>query len=196
MDLALTCSQLVVLDTKEMFTCRVTWEMLHMWDMSPERLFEHAGADSRECLPPTIEPMEDVIKGYLVDEFLDDSKDNLKEAMEKAEREYFKLFGVADGDVPQVYVVSNECRVQGAAVIFYTDVLKKLSDKTESDLILLPSSIHEWLVFDANQANSLAELKSMVYDANRLVVRECEILSDSVYYYSRKNDKLRIMEAD
>lgn len=196
LDLAISCSQVVVLDTKEMFTCRVTWDMLRLWDMSPESLFEHAGADSREYLPPTIESMEDVIKGYLVQEYFENTRDNLEEAMEKAEKDYFKLFGITQGEVPRVYVISNECRIQGSAVVFYTDVLKKLADKTAGDLILLPSSVHEWLVIQADQAGPLDELKSMVYDANRLVVRECEVLSDSVYYYSRKNDVIEIMEED
>ena len=57
LDLAMSCSQVGVLDTKEMFTCRVTWDMLRLWDMAPESLFEYAGEDSREYLPPTIEPM-------------------------------------------------------------------------------------------------------------------------------------------
>ena len=196
MDLAISCSQVVILDTKEMFSCRVTWEMLQMWDLSPESLFGQAGKDSRQYLPPTIEPMEDVIKGYLVDEFLDASKNNLEEAMEEAEKEYLKLFGVAEGEAPRIYVVSNECRIQGASVIFYSDVLRKLSEKTDGDLVLLPSSIHEWLIVEADQAGPVEELKSMVYDANRLVVHECEFLSDSVYYYSRKNDVLKIIDSD
>ena len=196
MDLAITCSQVVILETKEIFTCRVTWELLDLWDMSAESLFEQAEAESREYLPPTVEPMEDVIKGYLVEEFLDDKKENLKEAMEKAEREYFKLFGVTKEKVPTVYVISNEYRIQGASVVFYTDVLKRLSEKIRSDMILLPSSIHEWLAIPFEQAGTLSEMKEMVQDANQLVVRACEILSDSVYYYSQKNDKIHIMEEE
>ena len=196
MDLALSCNQVIVLENNEMFTCRVTWEMLEWWDMSPESLFEQAGKDSRDYLPPTVEPMEDVIKGFLVEEFLENSKENLEEAMERAEKEYFKLFGITKEEVPKVYVISNERRIQGASVAFYTDVLKQLSNKTGSDLILLPSSIHEWLVIPKEQALSIQDLQSMVRDANRHVIRECEFLSDSVYYYSGKNDKITVMDEE
>ena len=196
MDLAISCSQLIMMDTKEMFTCHVTWDLLRLWDMSPETLFKMAGEHSRKYLPPTVEPMSDVIKGCLVEHFLEDAKINLEIAMKKAEKEYLKIFGVPEEKIPEIYVVSNGVRIHGASVIFYADILKEFANKKECDLILLPSSIHEWLVIQETQACELKELKSMVYDANRLVVREEEVLSDNVYRYSRKSDKIEILNSD
>ena len=57
---------------------------------------------------------------------------------------------------------------------------------------MLPSSIHEWLILADTEAGELKDLESTVRDANRLVVREHEILSNNVYRYSLKNDKIEM----
>ncbi len=193
MDLAITCHQLILLESEEMCTCRVTWDLLELWDLSPEELFKVAGNDSREWLPPTIEPMEDVIIGFMAEDILNSRDLELEEALEEAENEYLSLFGVPKERIPEIYVVTNSLRIQGAAVIFYSDILKQFAEKKECDLILLPSSIHEWLIIPEDCSISMEDMKSMVYDANRLVVHEEEVLSDGVYRYSRKNDKIEFV---
>lgn len=195
MDLALSCSQMVSLTPREMVTNRVTWDMLKQWDMSPEELFRRAGDDSREQLPPIVEPMSDVIKGFLMEEFLKSAKENMEQALDNAEKEYQKLFeGQADA-VPEIYVISNELRIQGAAVIFYTDVLEHFAAKKNSDLILLPSSVHEWLVLMEASAGEIPGLEAMVRDANRQVVLPEEILSDHVYKYTLKEHEFKIVDS-
>ena len=189
MDLALSCSQLVSLTPREMMTNRVTWDMLKQWDMSPE------GDDSREQLSPIVEPMSDVIKGFLMEEFLESTKENMEQALDNAEKEYQKLFGGQADAVPEIYVISNELRIQGAAVIFYTDVLERFAAEKDSDLILLPSSVHEWLVLTEASAGEIRGLEVMVRDANRQVVLPEEILSDHVYKYILKKRELKIVDS-
>lgn len=60
-------------------------------------------------------------------------------------------------------------------------VIKLLGDM-DGDYYILPSSIHEIILCPAD-GKKAEELKRMVYGINRLVVREEEVLSDSVYYY-------------
>ena len=195
MDLALSCSLLVNLTPREMMTNRVTWDMLQQWDMSPEELFRRAGDDSREQLSPIVEPMSDVIKGFLMEEFLESAKDNMEQALDNAEKNYQKLFGGQADAVPEIYVISNELRIQGAAVIFYTDVLEHFAAEKNSDLILLPSSIHEWLVLTEASAGEIRELEAMIRDANRQVVLPEEILSDHVYKYILKTREFKIVDS-
>lgn len=196
MDLALSCSLLVNLTPREMMTNRVTWAMLKQWDMSPEELFRRAGDDSREQLPPIVEPMSDVIKGFLMEEFLESAKDNMEQALDNAEKDYQKLFGDQADTVPEIYVISNELRIQGSAVIFYTDVLEHFASEKNSDLILLPSSIHEWLVLTEASAGEIRELEAMIRDANRQVVLPEEILSDHVYKYILKTREFKIVDSE
>lgn len=190
MDLAVNCRVLISITPREMRTARVTWDMLEQWDISPEELFRRAGEASRKQLPPIVEPMSDVIRGFLTDEFIEVSGEDEDTAVKKAEGEYKKLFGSETADMPEIYVLSNELRVQGAAVIFYTDVLKGFAEETGSDLILLPSSVHEWLVLLDSPSYDEENLEAMVREANAQVVMEDEVLSDHIYRYSRERNEL------
>jgi hypothetical protein len=135
--------------------------------------------------------MSDVIKGFLVEEFLEEAKEDTDQALVNAEKEYERLFGDASV-VPEIYVLSNELRIRGAAVVFYTDVLKGFAEEMNSDLLLLPSSIHEWLILTEPPAGDIGTLKRMVMEANRNVVRAEEILSENVYRYTRRDNRMTI----
>ena len=193
MDLALSCRQLIRMTPREMRTKRVTWDMLRQWDISPEELFRQAGENSRRQLPPMVEIMSDVIKGFLMEEFLEAAKENMEQALKNAETEYQILFGGQADTLPEIYIISNEFRVQGASVIFYTDVLEHFAAEKKSDLILLPSSIHEWLVLTEASAGEIPGLEAMVRDANAKVVLPEEILSEHVYKYTMKTRKIEIV---
>ncbi len=196
MDLALSCRQLIHMTPREMRTKRVTWDMLRQWDISPEELFRQAGENSRKQLPPMVETMSDVIKGFLMEEFLEAAKENMEQALKNARAEYQKLFGGRNGNLPEIYIVSNELRVQGASVIFYSDVLERFAAEKNSDLILLPSSIHEWLVLTEASAGEIPGLEAMVRDANTQVVLPEEILSQHVYKYTMKTRKIEIVGSE
>ena len=179
MDLAVSCGQLIHMTPREITAHRVTWDMLKQWDMSPEEMFRQAGENSRKELPSVVEPMSDVIKGYIMEEFLETAKVDMDKAMENAEKE--------------IYIISNELRIQGASVVFYTDVLEKFAAEKNSDLVLLPSSIHEWLVLTEASAGNISVLEAMVRDANRQVVLPEEVLSEHVYKYTRRSQMLEIV---
>ena len=119
----------------------------------------------------------------------------MERALEKAESEYRKMFALDEGDIPEIYVISNELRIQGAAVVFYTDILEKFAQEQESNLILLPSSIHEWLVLLESEAGGRKEMEAMVREANMCVVRDDEVLSNHVYRYRMDIKELEILGA-
>lgn len=196
LDLAVSCALLGDLTPMEMTSCRVTWELLERWELAPEMLFKMAEEDSRNHLSPMIEPMSDVLKGFLMEEFLEDAKEDMDKALINAETEYRRLFGNAGSDMPEIYVLSNELRIKGAAVIFYTDILKKFSEELGEDLILLPSSIHEWLILPAGMNMNIKVLEDMVREANTKVVTDEEVLSEHVYIYSREKAELFIAGED
>ena len=193
MDLAISCSRLLWLSSTEMSTEKVTWEMLEQWNLSPEHLFEMAESNSRKQLPPVIEPMSEVLKGFFMDEFMEGLRMNPEEAFEKAKDEYIHLFGHNVQDMPEIYVLSNTLKIRGAASIFYSNILKDFSDHMGTDLILLPSSIHEWLIIPQRDEYQLDMLTKMVEEANRDVVAENEILSDRVYGYFRDKNIVSIL---
>lgn len=193
MDLAIFCSQLVHLDSSVMQTRHVTWELLNEWDISPETLFKKAGEDSRKYLASSVQSMETTIIDYMADEFLKKGTKDREQALDMAKKEYMRLFGEPSEEMATVYVVSNVAKIYGASVVFYEDVLKILAMQEASDLILLPSSIHEWLVMAENDESHLEDLESIVRDANHFVVREEEVLSNHVYRYSLKRDLIEML---
>lgn len=196
MDLVIFCSQLLYQSDKEMQTRHVTWDMLRRWDMSPEAMFKKAGEDSRRYLPPYLERMETMMLEHMTCELMEREHKSKKQAREQAEKEYTQMFGNDTKNAKTIYVVSNQNLIYGASVIFYDDVLKALAKEKGEDLILLPSSIHEWLVMKEGDVDSLKDLQSVVRDANRFVVSEAEVLSDGVYRYSLKNNCIEKVELD
>ena len=69
-------------------------------------------------------------------------------------------------------------------------MLKDFSEKIGEDIYVLPSSVHEVILVPAGAGADKESLREIVTDINRTQVAEDEVLADSVYYYSRKSDRL------
>jgi hypothetical protein len=89
-----------------------------------------------------------------------------------------------------MYVISNRDKINGAACILYKDVLKDFAQTIESDLYILPSSIHETIVVPKTPATNPQDLSQIVKETNDNHVEREEILSYSVYEYKRKENNL------
>ena len=95
-----------------------------------------------------------------------------------------------DEDRIPMYVLSNKQKLQGAACMFYPDILKNFAEEKNSDLYILPSSIHEVILLPAVGDLEKEGLLEMVTEINKTQVQECDVLADSVYYYNRKLQQL------
>ncbi len=89
-----------------------------------------------------------------------------------------------------MYVLSNRYRLNGSICILYPDVLKEFAGCIGSDFYILPSSVHEVLLLPAAGDHSRDELAGMVQTVNQGQLSGAEILSDHVYYYSRKTGEI------
>lgn len=95
-----------------------------------------------------------------------------------------------------MYVLTNKNKVFGASVIYITDFLMSIAEKINSDYFILPSSIHECIIVPTdivetgNDIYEIQTLKEMVYEVNITHVEQSEILSYSIYYFSRKDNKV------
>jgi len=146
---------------------------LELWGIKPELLVAVAEENTPRQLPVEIGSLCDVMKSLVADdEMLSDCIDSM-------------------GDCP-MYVASNFKRTFGAAVMCYPYAIKRLAERLESDLFILPSSTHEVLLVLPKEGENATALKSMVYEVNRTQVAAEEVLSDSVYYYSREKDIITV----
>ncbi len=94
------------------------------------------------------------------------------------------------GRNPQMYMLSNNAGVNGAASILYDGVLKTIADRLGSDLLIIPSSINEVLILKADGDFSISDVTEMVKEVNAEEVAPEEVLSDHAYRYVRALDKI------
>jgi len=113
--------------------------------------------------------------------------------------------GMEDIELPpndaMMYVLSNESRLNGAALITNQEILDDIAEQIGSNLVILPSSIHEVIVLpEAVLTNApafgdpLQNLKDMVHEVNGTEVRPEEVLSDNVYVYDARDHELMIAD--
>ena len=84
-----------------------------------------------------------------------------------------------------MYVLTNESKLNGAACILYENVLYDFAQKLGADLYILPSSVHEVILLPKLSMFEEDELVNMVKEVNTEGVTADEVLSDHVYEYNR-----------
>ncbi|MCR5338676.1 MAG: DUF5688 family protein [Lachnospiraceae bacterium] len=163
----------VFIGEKEGNVATITVKDSHMkeWGLTQEELHECALRNSRELMPVEVQDIGRCLSAMGV-----------------------PVDTVGMDQAPMLYVISNTEKYNGAAAIIYSDCLQDLSDKLESDLYILPSSVHETLALVANSETSVETLAQMVREVNATMVSEQEQLSDHVYRYDAKTRALTIAD--
>ena len=94
----------------------------------------------------------------------------------------------------EMWVITNDRGINGAASILYTDVLSNLADKLDSDLYILPSSVHEVITVSSKSSVSkdVDDLAQMVHEINMTQVELDERLSNQVYFYDRTTQQISL----
>lgn len=106
----------------------------------------------------------------------------------------FPDLGIGTRELPiPMKILTNSKGIYGAAVILYEGLLADLADKLGSSLILLPSSVHEWILLQDSPEADYKQLGETVRQVNDEVVKEQEILSDHAYRFVREKGSLEII---
>lgn len=90
----------------------------------------------------------------------------------------------AQANGPQMYVLTNVQKVKGASALLYPELIEDVARKENSDLIVIPSSIHKILMVKASGMDK-DDISQIVQEANSQHVDEQERLSDHAYFYKR-----------
>lgn len=173
---------------------------LKSWGITLEELYKEAMINTPVMFPAQIENIEDVMLGMLEGSLkrdYDGKKEKREISLEITGDKWIdgllmKLQEDLKNDTDRIpmYVLSNKQKLQGAACMFYPEILRKFANENKCDLYILPSSIHEVILLPAESDTSRENLLDMVTEINRTQVEECEILADSVYFYERNSDKI------
>ena len=155
-------------DEMGMATIAIKNEHMEAWGTTPEEIHNLAMENSKELLPATVQSMNEIMREMFGREGMpDDMAELMFEEMPMNQ---------------QMYVISNESKINGAAAMFYEDTLSGLAEQMGTDLFILPSSVHEIIAVstDMGDPESLAQ---MVQEVNGGQVSPEEQLSDHVYRY-------------
>lgn len=89
-----------------------------------------------------------------------------------------------------MYVVSNEDKVFGAAVMLYDGLLREFSKKVNANVYIIPSSVHELILVPDEYVSDSSVLDDMICEINATEVPGTDILSNHAYYYDKKKDEI------
>lgn len=155
-------------------TITVTREMAEMWGVTETELWEAAKKNfEKEAF--FIETMESVLS-----ELLGEEVPEIKESQQGE--------GI-------LYILSNRKREYGARAVLRTGELQRLADEQKTSFYLLPSSIHEWILCKDDGETDVHMMKEIVREINEdsHIINPEECLSDSIYYYDREQNEVRIV---
>ena len=98
-----------------------------------------------------------------------------------------------------MFVLTNEHNINGATILLYPEYMHVLANTCNSDLYILPSSIHEVIALPITSNNpctdeTITTLTNMVKEVNNEAVQLNEILSYSIYKYSKDTNELTIAQ--
>lgn len=185
LDLAIVFYCLVSAEKSGNATILIHNRHLDYWNITKEDLYQQAMENTPDLLSYDLRNMTEIMEEMLRD-VPGNANWNSLDSEELAELDFLRQ----EPTSYPMYVLSNTSKLNGACCILYHDLLKKFSAKLKADLFVLPSSIHEVILIPAYTKDSITELNQMVRDVNFTQLTEDEILSDHVYYFSRKENHL------
>ena len=145
--------------------------------VNEEQLFKMAAENTRRIFPPRITSMNEVICEMFM-------KDGMPQEIAEM------MIGEMPAD-KSMWVISNDRGINGAVSMLYEDKLHTLATEMESDLYILPSSVHEVIAVSTSMGDP-NELAEMVAEINMDQVALEERLSNQVYHYDKDLRKLSL----
>ncbi len=165
-DLSVVYRWVVSLDGDGVQSVAIDNNMAGRLGCSEEDLFAAAMENTKRIFTPTVNPIVDFIKDMSM-------SDEMREM----------LFQELPAD-NFMYVFTNSSGVHGATTMMYEEKFHELAEKMESDLYILPSSVHEVIAISTKMGTP-EELAKMVKEVNMTQVDLCDRLSNQVYHYDR-----------
>lgn len=153
------------------------------WGVEKEELYRLAMRNTPILLPSEIKTMKeimcDILKGHLEELEMEEMVDDLLDF---------------DSQKPPLYVLSNRKQLNGAGCILYDGCLKDFADSQNSDIVILPSSLHETILVPDDGNLDYGELQKTVGQINESEVPKEDVLSDRIYKYSRLDCSISLIE--
>ena len=176
-DLSIMYKVVLKQDSEGIHSTNVTNELAERLGMSEEELFKCAAENTKRLFPPIVRSMNDIMKEMF-------AKDGMPP----------ELTDMIISEIPPeqtMWVISNNKGINGAVSMLYENELHELAERLETDLYILPSSVHEVLAVSTD-LGSPEMLAQMVVEVNMQEVSLDERLSNQVYHYDKDLRKLTL----
>ena len=174
-DLSIIYRWVVKVDENGIQSSAIRNNLAEQLGMNEEQLFKCAVENTRRIFPPTVKSMNDVIREMFIS---DGMPAEVADMMMMPEDK-------------MMWVISNDRGINGAGSMLYEDNLHKLAMKLETDLYILPSSVHECIAVSTNVGDPY-ELAEMVSEINMGQVALEDRLSNQVYHYDKDARRLTL----
>lgn len=180
MDLAITFHCLVRNNEQGIGSFMITKQLMNSWGITARNLYQLACQNTPKYFPSTIRRMEDVLEELVTVSAVTEKEKETQRQQTTLESEY------------AMYILSNDNGINGASAILYPDVIDVFARQINSNLYILPSSIHEVILIPYQEDLEQSQLIQMVKEVNETQVEREEVLSYNVYLYDRTLRKLII----
>ena len=153
-EFAITAHLAVEIREESLSSALVTDQLLEVYGISKDQLFEDAKKNSVRLFPPAI-------------------------------------FECGLDEEHCLCALTNQQKINGAAVMFYEGMFEELSDSFDCDLLVIPSSIHEMILVPYKEKDQVDFYRHVLHDANRSCVTQGEALSENIYLIMRDEKILK-----
>lgn len=157
-------------------TITIRNEHCKVWEIGTDELVFAAKRNTPRLLPNTATPVSEVLAKLMGTDTISDNDSTMLD-----------FIGTS------FIVLSNERNINGGSVMLDKNFLRKCSDNIDGNFYILPSSLHEVLILKDDGIMNAESLKEMVKSVNDTELNPEDILSYSVYYFDRENDRLSVL---
>ena len=178
-DLAIVFRWLAVKSPESIGTSLVTNRDIRRWGVNVRELYDIASENTRRLFP---EHVENLVSLLMRQYGIDVKKDGMAENNPEKDPE------------KDMYIITNSYYTNGAAAMLYPGVLARCADMLDGDIYIIPSSIHEVLFVKAGNGVDAKDIIECIILANKKIVKKSEKLSDNLYIYRRREDKVEILK--
>ena len=134
-----------------------------LWDIDTMQLYDLAAENTRRIFGIKLMTIGDMLGQQFLNDLIEES--------------------------PMYVATNNEC-LFGANIMLYNDVLEEFADKIGMDFYIIPSSVHECIFVPLNNNMDVSEIIKMIFEVNTTAVADEEVLSYSVYIYTKADGQL------
>ena len=138
------------------------------WKIKEEELYQVAYENTPILFPSKIDSMQDLMKELPAQD--------------------------TEQNVLPMFILTNEQRLFGASCMLYPGELESFARLLDSNLYILPSSVHEIIIVPERPGMNTRLFLKVVVAVNYSQVEEEEILADSVFFYNKKEESLYLLD--